>query len=325
MEGMEVASASVTPDTGSAMADSGTQDAHAGDTKGAGGVQKEAAKGASKSVQEKAEDLLGESDLSKKVRVKINGQEKVMTVKEVIKLQQLEQASHEKMRTAAQLEKQVKGFVEFLKANPKAAMQQLGVDPYEFAEMTLAEKLEAMSMSPEQRELSELKAWKAEQERQEKLRQEHEEQQKMTRAETAEAERLDKELADAFSTSGLPKHKLYVMHVADLMRTEARRGNDLSAREAVSIIKDKVSGLIREAVGSLDADAIRALLGDETVKKLRESELRKVTAGAAPTTKSSSVSLDADGTEKRVSKPKASKYVNEKGYRAYLEQLKSGS
>ena len=48
---------------------------------------------------------LGETDMDAVVTVKINGKTEKLALREVVKLQQLEKASHEKMRTAAERER----------------------------------------------------------------------------------------------------------------------------------------------------------------------------------------------------------------------------
>lgn len=247
---------------------------------------------------------LGESDLDALVTVKINGETKDLTLKEVIKLQQLEQASHEKMRQAAEIQRKAQ---EFMQLDIDRFAQMKGLDLDSLAEERLAKKYELMQMSPEQRRLHELESRES-QRAQMETAQKNEiidqikqfSQDLPPGIENASPEQLahylnqvkqvythteqsiEKEFVDAWKDSGLPKHKYFGALMAfHMMNHQKRSGEPLQAAQAASIVRNEFSNHVREITSQMDAKAIQDLLGKDVLTKLREFEVQRVTANQA--------------------------------------------
>ena len=275
-----------------------------------------------KVAQKKEQEIreLEAKDLDALVRIKVNGQERKMSVREAIKLKQLEQASTEKLTQGKQMQAQARALAEFAKNNPKDFLKQVCLDPYEFAEATLAEKLEMLGETPEQKELRELRAERAERAEKEKKQRADLEAQEMSERESKAMEILDREIADAWKESQLPKHKFYFQQIAAEMLSSESRGENLSAKEAAARVKTRFETHVRDTFDQLDAEAIRRILPKSVLKKLNEAEIKKVTDKIAPTPSSASKAGIPPAAEKKTNPRKP---MSEKEWRQWVEKHKS--
>lgn len=230
---------------------------------------------------EKARKILADQDLDSVVKIKVNGEEQEMTVREALKLTQLEKVSRDKLTQADQMMKQVQQVINFAKANPKEFLKETGLDPYEFAEATLLEKYELMQMTPEQKELLQLKQWKALKDEEEKQVKAKSEQEALSKAEIEETQKLDQEIGNAWKESGLPAHPYFGAQIAFQMMAASKAGKELTAKDAAVKVNGEFRNNIKGIFGSLDAEAIHELFGEDFFKKLRKYDLDKISAKAA--------------------------------------------
>jgi hypothetical protein len=281
---MESESANVTPteETTSNEVESSQSETTGQETKSAEGAK------AAQAARE-----LGEQDLDAIVTVKINGEVKKMPVREVIKLNQLENVSQAKMKEAAKLVKQVEQFFSNVKKDPEYVLREAGIDPDEWAEATLAKKFELMQMSPEQKELMEYKNKLKTYEEKEKAEKEAKEFEEKSRAEAQVSEALDLEIGEAWKEAGLPKSKKVFADIAFKMLSASRQGKNLTAKEAAASVKTEFLNSITELVSQMDAEAIQGLLGKEVMKKLRAWDVKRVTGQSASSEKQSPVAKTA--------------------------------
>lgn len=238
----------------------------------------------------------------------------------------LERGFHSKAQESAQMKRQFQAQLEQFKANPDAFFETLGISAEEFAESRLARKLEEMAMSPEQRELAELKAWKAEQE---KIRQEAEEKEKAAKEEAnlrQVMEQTDQEIAKAWKEAGLPQDIFFVKQMAAIMRESAimvKRGEaerPLTAEQAASIVKERLFKQLAPIVRQLGPEGILSFLGDETWKTVREWDVARATGKAAKTSpgQSSPGPKPASANAGQIN-PKAP--MNEAAWRKYISEI----
>lgn len=258
---------------------------------------------------------LGEQDFDSIVTVKINGETKEMPLREVIKLNQLENASHAKMQEAAKLMKQVQGVIHMAKTDPKAFLRETGMDPYDFAEATLAEKFKLMQMTPEQKQLLEYEQKVKHYEEKENELKKNYEMAEMTRVEAQEMSRLDTEVGDAWKESGLPKTKYMFAQIAANMLSSSKQGKPLTAKEAAASVKAAFVSNTREVISQLDAEAIQEILGKDVLKKIRDWEVKRVTG------KSASQGNKSTGQKPASEKPTSFKSQYE--WRKHIEELAS--
>jgi hypothetical protein len=245
------------------------------------------------------------------------GSNKAKLPKHIAKaVKDLEKGFHSKAQEAARLRKEQE---EWSKLDEVEFMKKKGKDPIAWAEEMIARKIEELSMSPEQKRAMENERKLAEYEERDRKAKEEMEQQEYTRREQEEMTRLDSEIAEAFKSSGLPKHPYYVQRMAAEMLGASKRGEDLSAAEAAAKVKAKTRGEMREAISQLEPESIEEFLGPEVLKRIREFEVKRVTAKSAPTIDSGK---RPEGKTPQAQSKESSKPMNEREYRQWLESLK---
>lgn len=216
-------------------------------------------------------------------------------------LKNLERGFNSKAQEAANTKK----LLSLAQENPKEFFKQTGKDAYDFAEELLAEKYEMMNMSPEARELKELKAREAERAkaesaskqevidalkqfgpvpegaesatREQLIKYYHQQKQAYERTQTS----LDTELGEAFKESGLPTDRQLAAKVAFEMMSALKRGKSLSAKEAVAKVSSEYFSGMKGLLGTMDVKRIHEVLGDEFLDKVRKYDLEQVTAQTA--------------------------------------------
>jgi DNA-binding ferritin-like protein (Dps family) len=265
---------------------------------------------------EKAQRELTDADMEALVTLKVNGKEVKRPLKEAIKLSQLESASYEKMKKAAEIEKkyqsQEKQLFEILKTNPKKIFEMTGMDVKEFAETVLAEEYELMHMSPEQKRLRELEAKLSERERRDKEIEDQELSKREQEMLSQESQKLESEILEAWKESGLPKDPFFGAQVAFMMKGALSRGEDLTPKDAALRVKERFLGATKSTISSMDAKAIHDFFGKDIVAKIRDAEIERVTGKAA------SEMFKNQGPDKSASQPKQARPLNEIEYREHL-------
>lgn len=261
---------------------------------------------------------LAETDLDAVVPLKIDGKLQKVSVREAMKHFGLDKAAYAKMEKAKEIEKQGQQKDYWLNMainNPKEFYKQANKNTRQMAEQWLAEELEHEALSPAEKESLTLKEKLKQYEAQDKEKKDKELHEKTTKEEQAAGAVLDKEIADAFAKSGLPKNKLYVEQVVAKMFWAEKRGEPLSAEDAVASISEGFSMKVREHAESLDGESLHKLFGDGVLKKLREYEVKRVSQ-AAPTSNSKAPG-QASSSPQRATKPKA---LTEAQLREWREQ-----
>lgn len=270
------------------------------------------------------------------VKVKVDGVEQELTVRELKRLSSLERASQKRMQESAKVQKQFQNMIDSLKNDPAQVLKQIGKDPDMWAEELLARKYELMQMSPEQRENVELKARIDAQERadRESKRGVIDEIKKLSDRVPENIEKyskedlanyrdhlvsvnrqaqqsLEQEMISAWQESKLPKHKTFGNWMAmEMMAHEKRTGEPLQAKDAAVKVKADFLKFTRSILSGMDASAILESLGQELVQKVIDHKIQSVTEQAAQGFQSPA--------QPAVSEPKKP-YMSEIEYRKWLK------
>lgn len=276
---------------------------------------------ASETNAEKAKRVLANEDLDALVTVTIDGKKQEMSVREALRLTQLEKASREKFNQADKMEKQAKQFFQWAKQNPRDFLKETGIDPYEFAEATLAEKYEMMNLTDEQKEILELKRYKELNEKEKAELKKKQEDEEKSKEELIEREKLDKEIGEAWKESGLPADPYLGAMVAFQMMASSKQNKVLTAKEAASIVKTRYFEGAKSIIEKMDAQAIRDFFGDGIFKKIRQADLDKITAKAA--SKLGQKSQESGLGNKPTSNVRPEKSANEFEYRKKMDEIMS--
>ena len=222
----------------------------------------------------------------RKMKLKVTGRDVEMDVAEVFRRAQLASGADEKFRDASDLRKQATQLVEALRANPLDVLGKLGVDVREFTENYLAKELQREMLSPEQRELQELREWR----QQQQAAQESAQKEQMTRAQQQEmaklqqraAQEYDTKITEVLSQSNVPKTAYTVKRVAELLMGALQKGYDLDVNTAVDMVREGYTTDLQSMVGGLDGEPLVKFLGPELLKKLRKYDLGQLKAKMQP-------------------------------------------
>jgi hypothetical protein len=308
MEGMDTSL--VTPETGSEVAESESQEQEGTESEGQKVTPKQGGR------DQKATPKAADSD-EEEVKIGSVSAKLPKSVAKVVK--DLERGFHLKAQEAAKAKRELD---ELSKADLKELAKRRGLDPYEFAEATLAEKLEQLAMSPEERELRELRAERQAREEEAKRQKQEAEAQERTAREQKEyqaaVEKYDRELAEGFKEADLPKSPVYIAQVAFHLVSAKKQGVDLSVKEAIDKVRESFEPSLESHVRSLSVDRIQKLLGADLLKALREAEVKRVTGNTAPTPNS----IARPGGSPVTSQSKRPKVMSEKEWKAWHDSLK---
>lgn len=224
----------------------------------------------------------------RKYKLKVNGAEREYSEQEVLRRAQHFESAEQKYQEAAQTRKQVEAFVEALRTDPMKVLANpdLGINFRELAETYLAKEFQKEMMSPEQIELEELRAFKAEQER---VRQEAEQHSAVT-AQQAEFQRIqkhytedyDRKIREGLDKSGLPRNPQTLKRVAELMYNAVKKGYDLDVNTAVDMVRESYQSDVSQLFGGLDGEKLLGVLGEDIAKKIRMYDLQRLKAKMQP-------------------------------------------
>lgn len=215
-----------------------------------------------------------------KRKVKVDGAELEVPLAELETDYQLKAASHKKLREAAALRKEAEAAVAKLKADPRRALRELGVDVRKLSEDELSEALAEEMMSPAEKALRDREKAIAERE---------------ARIEAAEAERKEAEIAaqvpvlfeqyergvkDALRGAGLPETPQLMRAVAAQVEDDLKAGLELNFSAAASVVAQHFTSYLGDTLKNAGAESLVRLLGEEGLKKLREYDLGRLKAPA---------------------------------------------
>jgi hypothetical protein len=255
------------------------------------GEQKKEASEPKKEETPAAAEKKAEEEIKKEIRkhkLKINGQEREYTEEEVIRKAQLSEAADEKFKSASEKMQQMERFIEALKTNPKAVLSHpdLGINMRQLAEDYLTEEVKRDLMSPEERELNELREFKRKQdeasERSKKEQLTKAQHEQMQALQQRQRENFDNQISDVLKKSNLPKTAETVKRVAEVLYSAVSKGYELDVATAVDLVKENYIGGIQSLVGNLDGDALLSILGNDIAKKIRQHDLNRLKAKIQP-------------------------------------------
>ena len=91
-------------------------------------------------------------------------------------------------------------------------------------------------------------------------------------------QQMDKDFGDALVGENLPKTTETVRRMAQVMRAYNERGVTLEPKQAAKMVRQDIMGESVGTLGALDGDKIIAMLGPETMKKIRAADVARVRA-----------------------------------------------
>lgn len=286
-------------------------------------------------AQSRAQAKTADAGEKRKFKLKVLGEEleeelDLKNEKKLVEVLQKAKTFDKRSNQIAQQQKQIEQFMQAVKSADLVQLAKMkGMDERqleEFAAQHLLGIVKRGEMTPEQRELEQLKAEKAQREqmeiasKQEVLSElakymelppnahQYPKEQLVQALEAKRAEysgaeeNLDKEIAAAWADSGLPKTKAFVTMIAQELYGASLRKQDLTAKEASAIVKENWHRNVKETLDQMDAQAIHELLGEAVLKKLRKYDVDRVSLGTsqAPPKIGSARKPESQGTKKQM-------------------------
>ena len=208
-------------------------------------------------VAEDSSPLAQESSLPelKKFKVKVDGSEQEVSEQELIANYQKAQASQKRFQEAAQLKQEAQQQMEALKfarENPIEFFKMTGVNAKEFAEKVLLEELEESMLSPQEKELRDLRNYKSKLEQQEQQRLTLQQEQQRLALEEQTAQEIENEILEVLTASNLKPTPRNIAKCAEyLLASLDENGNRMHARDAFQRVQKNQRSDVLEHIASL--------------------------------------------------------------------------
>ncbi|WP_186648990.1 hypothetical protein [Fluviispira vulneris] len=178
-------------------------------------------------------------------------------------------------------------FLSAISENPELLLRELGHNPRDFYQSKLLEHLESEAaeaeLTPEQRELRELKKWKDSIESEITNSKKVEEQKRAELEEQRIVEEIDTQIEECFRSAGITKPTIeMVADLAEQMLAEYKHSQtSIKAPEALKRAK-KSFGRRLESYTNASPDAILDLLPQQYLDKIAEAYLSKKSGARVP-------------------------------------------
>lgn len=213
----------------------------------------------------------------RRFKVKIDGEEKEVDLDTMTRDYQLASASQKRFKEAATLKKEAEAFVELLRKDPTRALTHpdIGVDVKKLAEDILIEELEQANLSPEERELRELKRQLAAKEEAERAAKEEAEKAQLDAEAVKWAEDFNSKAPQALEKHSLPVNTFTMTRLRDYAIEGLENGYEIPADQLASLVKEDYQSAIKELFSS-SPDIIRSLVGEDNLKKIRDIDLQRI-------------------------------------------------
>ena len=164
----------------------------------------------------------------------------------------------------------------------KLALQELGVDPIQFAEELMQEYLEEQSLTAEQRRIKELEAFQKQKQREEEEYRRQIEQQQEMQAQQKYFKEIDDTITQVLQNEGIEKNLEVVERIIQYMRAAHRVGQEITVEEIVSKLKNDGTNFIKSFVQNKDVERLANLLGEDMLKEINNYYLKKRVGGKPP-------------------------------------------
>lgn len=204
---------------------------------------------------------------------------------------QMAKVAQKRMAEKAMLEKQVSGFIEELRKNPRKVLNDpdLGVDFKKMVQEFIDEEIENSRKSPEQLEKekleSELKAIKDEYEREKQEFRAKE----LERLQNETVERYDMLITQSLEKSDLPKSPYVVKKISDYMILGLQERIDVTPEDVIPLVRDEIQEDLRQMFAVMPEEVIEKLVGKEVIGKIRKKRVAAAKSGTPPTPLKSSL------------------------------------
>lgn len=218
-------------------------------------------------------------EVKRALKLKIDGQEIEYDLSNEDQLKrdlQLSRAAQKRMQEASQMRKQAEDLLHFAKQNPREFFEKVGLNPVEFSEMILSEKLEQEMLTPEERTHREMERKLKEYQDREEQQKREAETKRMSELEEKYAQDIQTQFTTALENSGLPKSPRTIARMAELQMISLNNGLDLNPTDMVELVRQSYITEIQELFGQTDGEALMGLMGESVASKIRKHDLSRI-------------------------------------------------
>lgn len=218
---------------------------------------------------------------------------------------QLAKLSQSKSEEYSTLEKQAVEFIQQLKKNPRAILEDptIGIDMKKLVAEFIEEEITNSKKSPEQLELEKSKA---ELKRLKEEREKEKEESRKKSKEQLEQQYFDKyqtQLNTALEKSTLPKNDYIRNQLIDLMVLAAESKIDVDVNDLVPIVEQDFKAMLKSMFDISPEDVIEQLVGKENINKIRKKSLNKAKQASQSTNSLKSLAKDVGRKTEKEEKP----------------------
>jgi antitoxin component of RelBE/YafQ-DinJ toxin-antitoxin module len=228
-------------------------------------------------------------EMIKQLTIKVDGKEIVRDLpfevdpnnKEMLEYlrerEQLATVSQKRMQEKAEFEKlaksresEMEAFLNNLKDESvlQDVLSQLGHDPSQLAENILMKEIEKSQLSPEQRELEEVRAELARIKEAEEAAKKEAADAKQAALEQQYADNFDRDLNAAIDKYGLPDTPHIIREMSNLMRIALTNNLDASFEEIGQLVKEQNDLHVQEVLKGMDAEKLMQILKDNQLNDI---------------------------------------------------------
>ena len=194
---------------------------------------------------------------------------------------QMSKAAQRAMQEKGSFEKQVQSFVENLKGNTAQVLQEMGLDPVEFAAKVLEQEIAKQALSPAERKNLEYEAKLKALEDENKRKEEDFNKKQFEAHRKQVADQVENQMISALDKSDLPHTPYVADRIAKYMLLALNDPNgpvELSPEDVIPLVRADILGDMQHLLKGMSEDKIENFIGKDVFSKVRKKNIEKVKA-----------------------------------------------
>lgn len=243
-------------------------------------------------------------------KIKYGDKEEELDEAEVVRRAQKVTGIEKKAEEAAKQYKVATNLFKLLKESPlefAKRAKEVGIDPEAMAVEIINAKLKYEQMTPEQRELEQLRQEKLERDRLDKIKAE-EEHKRAVEEQTEEYRRsLENEIVEAYKDVRLPKTPWTTARIAAYIDAGLTNGKQYKVRDIANVVKKEYHSMINEVLSQVPEDEILGFLQPEVLETISKARVKKL----KPTVEAQKPKAEEKKKEEPPLNPRRSKLIRQ--------------
>lgn len=264
------------PSTGGASA---TPSAPSTPASGSTGSTPTPVNGATSSTQTPAPETKAEQ--RRLLQLKVDGRDEEYDIDKdldsIRRFAQIGRAKELRFEDISKRDKELQELERLYKEDPYEALKRAGHDPDAIAQRRLEERIKNEQLTPEQREIAQLKQQLEQHKTEAQKFQQEREQEEQQRMQDYQAQRFDQMMTKTLQESGLPKTPETIKRLAGTFLQHFKHGIELDPADAVAMVRESYQEEARALYAALDGEALYGIFGEDMATKLQQAHLARLT------------------------------------------------